>query len=89
MIKNTDDFVKKAIELNNDKYDYSLVKYIKSSIKVEIKCNKCFFIFGQTPNNHISKCHQCPNCNGKIKLTKDRVIEKFISKWGSRYDYSF
>jgi very-short-patch-repair endonuclease/Zn finger protein HypA/HybF involved in hydrogenase expression len=89
MIKNTDDFIKKALELNSNKYDYSLVKYIKSSVKVEIKCNKCFFIFSQTPNNHISKRHQCPNCNGKMKLTKDKIIEKFTSKWGSdRYEYS-
>jgi very-short-patch-repair endonuclease/predicted Zn-ribbon and HTH transcriptional regulator len=88
MIKNTDDFIKKAKELNNDKYDYSLVKYIKSSVKVEIKCKKCLFIFWQTPNNHITKSHQCPNCNGKLKFTKDRILEKFILKWGDRYDYS-
>jgi very-short-patch-repair endonuclease len=83
------DFIERAILINGDKYDYSLSNYIKSSIKVTIKCNKCKYVFNQTPNNHLSKKHQCPSCNGKVKFTKNKILERFSLKHGYQYDYTY
>jgi len=35
---NTSDFIKKAIEVHGNKYDYSKAKYINSKTKVTIIC---------------------------------------------------
>jgi very-short-patch-repair endonuclease len=66
-------FVKKSKRIHGNLYDYSLVKYIKSSMKVKIKCKK-HGIFTQTPNSHLSN-HGCPIC----KLSKGELeIIKFL-----------
>ena len=69
-------FITKAIEKHGDRYDYSLVKYIKSSIKVKIKCNKCGSIFEQTPAMHIQG-NGCSVCNPPHrKLTNEEFVER-------------
>ncbi|MCK9415296.1 DUF723 domain-containing protein [Candidatus Dojkabacteria bacterium] len=62
MKKTTEDFIKKAIEIHGNKYDYSLVEYTGALNKVKIICPK-HGIFEQLPNNHISKKYGCPYCN--------------------------
>ena len=37
-IKNQNDFIAKANEIYNERYDYSLVEYVRSSEKVKIIC---------------------------------------------------
>lgn len=59
-ITNQKEFVKTAKQLHNNKYDYSLVDYQKSSIKVKIICPK-HGVFEQTPNKHLSG-QGCPVC---------------------------
>jgi len=71
-----DKFVRIAKKIHNNRYDYSLVEYIKASIKVKIKC-KIHGIFEQTPNNHITKKHNCPKC-GNISRRISRINQ--ISK---------
>lgn len=51
-IKTQEDFIKKAIEIHNDYYDYSKVKYVKTSLKVKILC-PIHGEFEQTPNKHL------------------------------------
>jgi hypothetical protein len=58
---NNNIFIKKAIKKHNDKFDYSLVNYIKSYIKVIIIC-KLHGKFEQSPKNHLSG-HGCILCN--------------------------
>jgi hypothetical protein len=48
----TELFIKKAKEIHGNKYDYSLVNYIKSSLKIKILCKK-HGVIEQTPNNHL------------------------------------
>ena len=62
-VLSTEDWIKKAIKIHTNKYDYSLVEYIRWDIKVKIIC-KLHGIFLQTPNAHINK-QGCPIC-GKI-----------------------
>ena len=58
--KTTDQFIKEATKVHNNKYNYALVKYKNSQTKIRIIC----FAHGeflQTPNAHLSG-RGCPNC---------------------------
>ena len=88
---NTKEFIKRAISVHGNKYDYSLVKYKDSTIKVEIICSK-HGIFKQTPNSHISGSG-CIYCSIEYKalklcLSKKEFIKRATKVHGDRYDYS-
>ena len=70
-----EEFIERARNVHGDKYDYSLVEYKKSSIKVSIVCPQ-HGIFKQTPNNHLKgKC--CPKCKNSMG---ERSVKKFLDK---------
>ena len=54
------EFIERAGNVHGDKYDYSPSKYINSSVKIEIICNK-HGSFWQQPNNHLQGkgCKKC------------------------------
>jgi len=81
----TKSFIKGAIEVHGDKYDYSKVKYINVKSKVEIICpiHGSFF---QSPKNH-AKGNKCPKCYGRDKTTEE-FIKDAIKVHGDKYDYS-
>lgn len=83
---NTQDFIKKSNKKHNNKYDYSLVDYKKSNIKVKINCKE-HGIFEQRPNDHLNG-QGCPYCGGTKKLTVEMVKNKAIKKHNNKYDYS-
>lgn len=63
-------FIEECKQLNGDRFDYSLVRYKSSRLKVDIKCNKCGVVFSQAPKWHL-RGHGCPRCNeskGEIYL---------------------
>ena len=82
----TRDFIIKAINIHDDKYDYSLVDYKTSHEKVKIICTT-HGIFKQTPNNHLH-AQGCPKCTNNKKMTTRDFIAKAINIHGNRYDYS-
>jgi len=86
MKKTTEDFIKKAIEIHGNKYDYSLVEYTGALNKVKIICPK-HGIFEQTPNQHINCNKGCPKCSNKIPTIKDLIIN-FNIVHKNKYDYS-
>lgn len=62
----TDEFIAKAKAVHGDKYDYSMVEYVKARVSVLIRCN-IHGIFSQKPNDHLSGCG-CPKCGiNKLK----------------------
>lgn len=81
------DFIKK----HGDKYDYSLVEYVKAICKVKVVCKK-HGTFEITPNSHLngSGCYKCGrDVVEKSRITpNDKFIEKCILIHGDRYDYS-
>jgi very-short-patch-repair endonuclease len=89
-VSNPDYYKNKFIEKSNKrhkfKYDYSKVKYINSTTKVEIICNEhgSFFV---RPDAHVRKVG-CPSCNGGIKYTKDDFIKKATEKHDNYYNYN-
>lgn len=79
-------FIEKSKLIHGDKYDYSLVDYKGTSIKVKIICPK-HGIFEQSPNCHLRK-RRCPICFGNQKYTNKSFIEKCENIYGKTYDYS-
>lgn len=72
---NTEAFIKKAIEIHGEKYDYSNVNYIGKENKVEMKCDK-HGIFKQTPHNHLAG-NGCPICK---ESKGESIITEFLNK---------
>ena len=72
-------WLERSMEFHNDKYDYSLVKYIDQHHKVEIICPS-HHIFWQKPDNHLNKeCRKCADekLNGLYTKT---FFERFPQK---------
>ena len=85
-------FKEKARLIHGDKYDYSEVEYVKSSIKVKIRCNICNTEFWQTPNNHLNG-QGCPKCNvlenhKKQLKPQSQFLKEVKQIHGDKYDYS-
>lgn len=86
-----EDFIGKAKNLHEDKYDYSLVNYKNSKTKVTIICHE-HGEFYQTPTTHLrgSGCRKCSSINGGQKNRKS--LYSFLSKaneiYDNFYDYS-
>jgi hypothetical protein len=85
--KTTQEFIKEAMNIHGDKYDYSLVDYKTAKDKVKIICN-IHGLFEQTPDSHINKKSNCQKCSGNKKLTTEEFILKAKLIHGNKYDYS-
>lgn len=86
-IKTQEDFIKKAIDIHGDKYDYSEVVYVKSDCKVRIICPE-HGVFEQTPNKHLSG-QGCKLCgHNRTRMGFDEFVRRAREVHGMRYDYS-
>ncbi len=87
---NTDEFIKKAIMVHGDKYNYDKVDYAGNHTNVIITCLK-HGDFEQQPNNHLAGkgCIKCRNEKiSELKtLTTKEFIEKAIAVHGCLYNY--
>ena len=83
----TNDFIRDAVAVHGNVYDYSRVEYISTHEKVTIVC-PVHGPFEQTPNKHLmgSTCLDC-KFDGQ-KHTTQSFIEKVESIHGKLYDYS-
>jgi len=79
----TQEFIEKAKLVHGDKYDYSLVDYKKSNLKVKIIYNGV--IYKQIPSSHL--IGKCPE-NLNTKSNTQEFIEKAKLVHGDKYDYS-
>src|ERR1035437_1391093 len=87
--KTTEEFIKEAILIHSNKYDYSECIYDGAKIKIKIKCNICLDTFLQLPSDHVSKKCGCPKCGGVKKSTTQNFILKATAKHPTnKYDYS-
>ena len=91
--KTTEEFIKKAVSIHGDKYDYSKVKYTTNSEKVLIICPE-HGEFWQEPKDHTgSRAQGCKPCGSEKAATKNRLSkEDFMERCNkvhdSKYDYS-
>ena len=77
-----EEFIEKAKNIHNDKYDYSKVEYMKSNIKVCITCSE-HGEFWQIPLSHLSG-RGCPKCN---LSHLERSVMNYLDENGITYDY--
>jgi hypothetical protein len=78
--KTTEQFIKEAIGVWGNKYDYSLVEYKGALKKVKILFDG--MIFEQTAISHLRML--APELNMNLEY----FIKKSTEKWGNKYDYS-
>lgn len=87
----TSEFISKAKKIHGEQYNYSKVKYIRSTDTVIIEC-PIHGEFYQTPNSHLNGygCKPCGIAKSSKSnyLTTEEFIEKAKIKHGERYDYS-
>jgi len=82
----TNDFIKKAIKVHGEKYDYSNINYTNTKSKLEIICKEHGSFF-QRADHHISGSG-CRICSGSNTSTTSEFIDKAIKVHGDKYDYS-
>ena len=82
-------FIRKALRVHGDRYDYSNVVYVKNNIKVEIICRvEGHKPFQQTPHAH-KRGQGCSACKGGVKITTEEFIKRAKEIHGEdTYDYS-
>ena len=80
---NTDEFIKRSIEIHGDKYDYSKAEYVNNRQKVCIVCPE-HGEFWQQPGHHL-KGVGCPFCN-ESHLERNTCL--LLEKYGIKYDRS-
>ena len=80
-----DDFINRATEVHDGKYDYSKVNYKNTDTKVIIGC-PMHGDFEQSPHHHL-KGIGCPICGSNTYDTEE-FIRKARLKHGDKYDYS-
>lgn len=54
-------FLRDAVDVHGERYDYSGAEYISSHVKLSIFCKSCQEVFTQTPASHLSGVG-CPSC---------------------------
>lgn len=79
--KTTEQFIKEAIVIHGDKYDYSKVEYGGTHEKVCIIC-PIHGEFWQTPDSHLQGkgCQKCHHDNTRLckTISKDEIIKKIV-----------
>lgn len=80
-------FIKRAIDVHGDKYDYSHVNYANIKSKVTIIC-PTHGVFEQKADSHISG-HGCNKCKyDDMRLTLSEFISNSNHKHDFKYDYT-
>lgn len=84
-------FIKRAIKVHGNAFDYSLVNYVRSNDKVTVRCVKHDRIFDQYPLSHL-KGHGCTLCADEATAKKlSKPYSQFLKEAkllnGERYKY--
>jgi hypothetical protein len=75
---NTIEFIKRANERHNNKYDYSYVEYVNSETNVNIICKE-HDLFSQKPANHLIG-NGCPKCGTTYGIKENKWLDIFNIK---------
>lgn len=85
-------FIKKAVSIHGDKYDYSNVNYLNNKTHVLVRCISCDETFRVRPDAHFNGrgCIKCgyQRSSEKRRTTKERFVELATRYHGDRYDYT-
>jgi hypothetical protein len=80
-------FKDKSNNIHDNKYDYSKVEFISSTIKVDIIC-PIHGLFKQKMTNHIHYNQGCPKCSSTHKSNINLFIKRGNIIHNNKYDYS-
>lgn len=83
---NTNQWIQKAHELWDGRWNYSKVNYVNRNTDVIIICSE-HGEFSQSPEMHLNKQIGCSKCSGR-SVTHDFWIERADELWDGRWDYS-
>ena len=88
---NTEYFIKRAVEIHGNRYDYSKTNYIGSEQRVCITCKE-HGDFYQIASNHLCGAN-CPECSkkessDKLRMSTHEFVERANAIHGWKYDYS-
>ncbi len=78
----TEEFIRKAQQFHENRYDYSLVTYVTGRDKVKIICNE-HGVFEQSAESHY-RGYGCPKC-GIHKSKGEEIIQSFLEENDIRY----
>jgi hypothetical protein len=79
-IKPVEQFLQEAESIHQNKYDYSKIRYVDRSTKIEILCKvPSHDPFWQTPNNHVHSTHPtgCPMCRPNVSKKEIAWLKSF------------
>lgn len=81
-------FIKKAMAIHGDKYNYEGVEYKNNNTNININC-PIHGDFLQTPGNHTHKTNPqgCPECGGRTNWTQEKFINKAREVHNGKYNY--
>lgn len=87
---NTKDFINKSQEVfGKDKFDYSKTLYKGQASKIIVICNKHNSEWMQNAQAHLKGNNPCQECNGQVRITLSKIIEKSDLVHGTgKFDYS-
>ena len=90
-LSNTSSFIKKALKIHGDKYDYSNVNYLSAKEDVEIIC-KLHGNFSQKANSHLNGngCNKCgiKNAADLQRKSSEQFITEACKIHNNKYNYS-
>lgn len=82
-----EDFIEKAKEVHNNKYEYTKSVYVNNRTHIIITCKE-HGDFLQTPYKHSNMGQRCPKCVPNNKLTQEDFLERAKNIHGFKYEYS-
>ena len=83
----TSDFIRKAVIVHGDEYDYSCSVYTGSKEQINVLHKLCNKIFSCKPNNHLMGSG-CSHCFQKVKSNIFEFEKKARIVHGNKFDYS-
>lgn len=81
-----EEFLKRAVEVHGETYDYSEIEYKDTKTPVHIRC-PIHGVFQQQPTSHMSGSG-CAKCASVAKKTTEDFINEAREAHGDAYDYS-
>ena len=77
----TEEFVRRAVLVHRGRYEYTRVRYVNRSTKVEILCRRhgAFFV---TPTNHLFGRNGCPRCQ---QSKGELAVAEWLEEHGVAY----
>lgn len=84
--RNTEMFKNEVSDLVGEEYTV-LGEFVGVETKVEIRHNKCGYVYPSSPKHFLFSNSRCPKCFGKIKWTNSHFVACVYDEVGSEYTF--